>query len=82
MLIRSTGLGRVELDGTVENLTPNGDYLIMVFQCHKPVKWRVRIAMSYSDMLHVLKLALKAKVLSFFLNVKRAFKQPAPPAEY
>jgi hypothetical protein len=44
MLVRSTGLGRTELEGDVKTLDVKADYIIIGMKTNEPVKWHVRVA--------------------------------------
>jgi hypothetical protein len=80
---RSTGLGKTELSGRIADLKRQGDYLIMHVDVTDPVKWRVRAALSFKDLLTLLKKMLKASVLSLILNPKQWFnKSPQHPGEF
>ncbi len=58
MLVRSTGLGRTELEGNVKTLDVRGDYLIIGMKTTEPVKWRVRLAASFPDLWTVTRLLI------------------------
>ena len=71
MLFRSTGLGKTELTGNIAALQRQGDYLIMHVDVTDPVKWRIRTALSFSDLLILLGQLLKISVISFILSPKQ-----------
>jgi hypothetical protein len=56
MLTRSTGLGRTELVGDIKNLDVKGDYIIIHCKTTDPVKWQVRVALNFTDLLITTKL--------------------------
>ena len=58
MLIRSTGLGRTELVGDVKTLEVKADYIIIGMKTTEPVKWHVRVAANYSDLMMIIKLLI------------------------
>jgi hypothetical protein len=68
MLFRSTGLGKTELVGKVAAMQREGDYLVLHVDTVEPVKWRIRAAMSFRDLLSVVGACGKAAVVSFLLS--------------
>ena len=83
MLFRSTGLGDTELVGTVQSLESKKDYLIMHVDVTDPVKWKVRAALTFGDLLTVGLKCLTFKIIFFFLSPIRWFKkEPEHPGEY
>jgi len=86
MRTRSTGLGSTELIQEIKYMKPAGDYLIMGMQTVEPVKWQVRAAMTYLDVLSVMKILfkpgvvwwiVKGLIVGIFTGFKSA-KNPAP----
>ena len=85
MLFRSTGLGKTELVAEVdkvERITRNGDYLILHVATIEPVKWKIRAAMEYKDVLAVLRSCLKIYIITFLLWPVRAFRQAKHPDDF
>jgi hypothetical protein len=82
ILMRSTGLGKAELVGEVSSLKRQGDYLIMEVHTIQPVRWKVRVGLSHKDLRTLLKAMLKRSVLSFLLNLRGWFKEPAHPGDF
>jgi hypothetical protein len=85
MLFRSTGLGKTELVAEVdkvERITRNGDYLILHVATIEPVKWKIRAAMEYKDVLAVLRSCLKISIITFLLWPVRAFRQAKHPDDF
>ena len=82
MRMRSTGLGKTELVGEVADITPAGDYLILHMRTTEPVRWHVRAAMSFGDLLKIIRLLLKPSSLLFILT--HLFRNPkhATPPEF
>ena len=58
MIIRSTGLGRTELQGNIKTLEVMEDYLVIGMKTTEPVKWRVRVAVNFRDIIAISKLFL------------------------
>lgn len=82
MKIRSTGLGKTELECKIDKLEPVGDYLVLAIDTVAPVKWKVRAALSYRDLWGMVFMALKMRTLLFILNVFRAFSEEKPISDY
>jgi hypothetical protein len=82
MLMRSTGLGKAELVAEIVGIKRQGDYLIMELHTIKPVRWKIRGGISHKDLRMLLKAMMKVSVLSFLLNVRAWFKEPAHPGDF
>ena len=80
MLMRSTGLGKTQLTGKFIEMQRQGDYLIAQIDVVDPVKWRMRVAMSFRDLAGVVGSCMKASILRLLLSPKQWFdrkhKQP------
>ncbi len=68
MRMRSTGLGKTELVGRIDDMTRAGDYLILHVRTTEPVLWHVRTAMSMGDLLRIMVLLFKPLNLLFVLT--------------
>lgn len=79
MLVRSTGLGRTELEGDVKTLDVKADYIIIGMKTNEPVKWHVRVAANYSDLMTITKLLIfsfhgwKFIIVQFLKSLGRIF---------
>ncbi|GAI56921.1 unnamed protein product [marine sediment metagenome] len=83
MLFRSTGLGKTELVGRIAEMQRQGDYLIMHVDVVEPVKWRIRAALSFRDLVKVIGACAKAAIISFVLSPKQwRNKEPLHPGEF
>ena len=83
MFFRSTGLGKTELTGKVDNLQRQGDYLVMYVDIVDPVKWRVRAAFSFTDLATIVGKMAKAAILSFVFSPKQwRNKEPKHPGDF
>jgi hypothetical protein len=83
MLFRSTGLGKTELKGNVDNITRLGDYLVMYVDVTDPVKWRIRVCFSFSDLASIVGCFVKGAILRFVLSPKQwRNKDPQHPGEF
>jgi len=58
MLTRSTGLGNTELVGDINSLDVKADYVILSCKTTDPVKWHVRVAVSFPELITVARLLL------------------------
>ena len=61
MLTRSTGLGNTELAGDIKTLDVKADYMIIGCKTTSPVKWHVRVALSFPDLITVLRMLLSTR---------------------
>ena len=85
MRFRSTGLGKTELVAEVdrvERITRQGDYLVLHVATLEPVRWKIRAAMDYKDVIAVLRSCLKVSIITFLLWPVRAFRTAKDPGEF
>ena len=83
MLFRSTGLGKTELVGKVAGIQREGDYLVLHVDTVEPVKWRIRAAMSFRDLLAVVGACGNIAIMSFLLSPSQWLnKNPRPPEAF
>lgn len=85
MLFRSTGLGKTELVAEIDKdarITRNGDYIVLHIATIEPVKWKIRAALEYKDVLAVLRSCLKLTIIAFLLFPVRLFRQAKHPDEF
>ena len=83
MFFRSTGLGKTELRGQVDDLQRQGDFLIMFVDVVEPVKWRIRAAMSFSDLAKVMAFMVKRSIVSLILSPRQwKNKNPEHPGDF
>jgi len=68
MRIRSTGLGKTELKAEPAELVAKEGYLIMVLQTTAPVQWRVRAALTASDIRCLIGLLMRGQVILYLLR--------------
>ncbi len=68
--MRSTGLGKTEIEAHITELRADQDLLVLEMQTTKPVRWRIRTGLQPEDRLSLLKhmLKLNFKLLRFLLN--------------
>ena len=83
MFFRSTGLGKTQLTGKIVEMQRQGDYLIAQIDIVEPVKWRMRVAMSFRDLAGIVGACMKASILKLLLSPKKWFdKKPEHPGEF
>jgi hypothetical protein len=83
MLFRSTGLGKTELVGSIDDLQRQGDYLIMYVDVIEPVKWRIRASLSFMDLAKVMVCMAKQSVVRFLLSPKQwGNRKPQHPGDF
>jgi hypothetical protein len=83
MLFRSTGLGKTELTGQVDTLQRQGDYLVMYVDVTDPVKWRIRVAMGFTDLLKVVSCMARRAIVGYILSPRQwGNREPAHPGEF
>jgi len=75
--MRSTGLGKTELTGKVDCIERQGDYIIMYVDVVDPVKWRLRVGLTFRDLVKVASSMAKRATLSFLLSPKQWGKKEA-----
>lgn len=68
--LRSTGLGKTEIQANISNIRVDKDLIIMEMQATKPVRWVLRAGLQPEDRLDLLKQMLKLNVqlLKFLFN--------------
>jgi hypothetical protein len=77
MLMRSTGLGKTQLTGHVNEIKRQGDYLIMYVDVVDPVKWKLRVGVNHRDMTKVIKSCGKRSIIQFILSPTQWRKKQA-----
>jgi len=71
MFMRSTGLGKTQLTGKIVEMQCQGDYLIAQIDITDPIKWRMRVAMSFRELAGVVGACMKASTLKLLLSPKQ-----------
>jgi len=68
--LRSTGLGKTEVQAHITKLRPEQDLLVLEMQTTKPVRWHIRAGLHPEDRLGLVKFLLKLnfKLLRFVFN--------------
>ena len=68
MRLRSTGLGKAELEGKVVAVRRIEDILVFYVDITKPVKWHTRMAFQKTDLRSLVFAALKPKNLRYIVK--------------
>ena len=83
MFFLSTGLGATELTGIIDNLERRDDHLVMHVNIINPVKWKVRAALSFKDLLKLVTCSIKFSIISFLISPKQWFNgEPKHPGDF
>ena len=65
MRLRSTGLGKTELEGEIVNIKKVDDLVIFFVDVTKPVKWHTRMGFQERDLRDLILALLRPRNLSF-----------------
>ena len=71
MLMRSTGLGKTQLSGNITEIKRMGDYLIMYVEVVDPVKWKLRVGLTFADVFKVITSSIKMDIVGFVLSTRQ-----------
>lgn len=82
MRMRSTGLGKTELVGKLENVSLVEGHLIISIRTTEPVKWHIRVAIDNKDIRMVLGQLTRFKILKYLLINMSKKGEPEPPSAY
>ena len=83
MLMRSTGLGKTQLQGNITEIKRMGDYLIMYVEVTDPVRWKLRVGLTFGDIMKVIKSCANKGALGFLLSPKQwKNKDPQHPGDF
>lgn len=82
MRVRSTGLGKSEMVASISGVKLIEGYLCMNVESSEPVKWHIRIVMTYKDILTLIKLGIFKILLYLVTGFKTIFTTPPPPKNY
>ena len=67
MRVRSTGLGKSEMQANIETLESREGYLILHLRATEPVLWHIRGAVYYGEVWKILLLLLRRGVVKYLL---------------
>jgi len=82
MLMRSTGLGKVELVANILDVKRKGDHLVLYMDTLEPVRWRVRGTVTLKEVKKLILFCLKFSIVLFLLNPVRWFRDPKHPGDF
>jgi hypothetical protein len=68
MRLRSTGLGRTEMEAELVNIKKVDDLVIFFVNTTKPVKWRTRMGFQQRDLRELVLVLLRPRNLLFILK--------------
>lgn len=82
--LRSTGLGKTEIQAHVSDIRIDKDLIIMEMQATKPVRWVLRAGLQPEDRLALVKelLKLNVKLLKFLVNWNPKKGEHPEPADF
>jgi len=81
MRLRSTGLGKTELEAKIEEVKKVDDVVIFYVRTSKPVKWKVRMAFQQQDLRDLVKAILKPKNIGYILRAFFCSEKKVPRTE-
>jgi hypothetical protein len=81
MRLRSTGLGRTEMEADVVDIKKVDDLVIFFANTTAPVKWRTRMAFQEKDLRDLVLNMLKPRNLLFILSALFSSKKAVPRTE-
>ena len=68
MRLRSTGLGKTELEADIVNVKKVDDLVVFFVNTTKPVKWQTRMAFQEKDLKELILALLKPANLAFVIK--------------
>jgi hypothetical protein len=82
--LRSTGLGKTEIQAHITKLRVDQDLLVMEMQTTKPVRWHVRVGLHPEDRLKLVKFLFKLnfKLLRFVFNWNSNKEKPSQLTDF
>ena len=81
MRLRSTGLGRTELEGEIVNIKKVNDLVIFFVDVTKPVKWHTRMGFQERDLRELILALLRPRNLLFVLGALFFNQKKVPRTE-
>jgi hypothetical protein len=81
MRLRSTCLGKTELEGKIVSVKKVDDVLIFFMDVIKPVKWHTRMAFEEKDLRNLVLALVKPKNLSYVIKSFFSDQEKAPKTE-
>ena len=68
MRLRSTGLGKTELEASIETIERVGDFVIFHAKTIRPVRWRVRVGFQEKDLRKLVVFLLRPRNLRYIVR--------------
>jgi hypothetical protein len=81
MRLRSTGLGKTELEGKIVDVRRIEDIVVFYMDVIKPVKWRTRMAFQESDLRSLVFAVLKPKNVRYIVKSFFSDQEKVPRTE-
>jgi len=81
MRLRSTGLGKTELEADIANVKKVDDLVVFFVNTTKPVKWQTRMGFQEKDLRELILALLKPKNLLFVVKALFCGKKQVPRTE-
>lgn len=81
MRLRSTGLGKTELEGKIVDVKRIDDIVVFYVDVIKPVKWRTRMAFQERDLRSLVFAVLKPKNLRYIVKSFFSDQEKVPRTE-
>lgn len=81
MRLRSTGLGRTELEGEIVNIKKVNDLVLFFVNTTKPVKWQTRMGFQEKDLRELILALLRPGNLAFVFKALFFNRKQVPRTE-
>ena len=82
MRVRSTGLGNDQMVAHVDSIKRLEGHLLMTMVSTEPVRWRIRIALNYKDILKIVRVGIFTILVYLITGLGSIFKEPPAPSKY
>jgi hypothetical protein len=82
MRVRSTGLGNDQMVAQIDSIKLLEGHLLMTMVSTEPVRWRIRIALNYRDILKIVRVGVFIILVYLITGLGSIFKEPPAPSKY
>ena len=82
MRVRSTGLGNEQMVAHIDSIKRLEGHLLMTMVSTEPVRWRIRIALNYKDILRIIRVGIFNILVYLVTGLGSIFKEPPAPSKY
>ena len=82
MKVRSTGLGKDQMVAHIDSIKLLEGHLLMTMVSTEPVRWRIRIALTYKDILRIIKVGFFFILVYLITGLRSIFKELPAPSKY